>query len=97
MSQHWLSILTGWVFRAARDGLQGNMVDCLLNIDVDIKWQDIADQQAGMASVLSCDKLIARAHAMQVCSVRNLHREMCMCSLGAGMKAEVSSCLQAAF
>ncbi len=30
-----------------RDGLQAAMVDCLLNIDVEIKWQDIADQQAG--------------------------------------------------
>ncbi|DBB10726.1 hypothetical protein WJX82_002210 [Trebouxia sp. C0006] len=29
-----------------RDGLQAAMVDCLLNIDVEIKWQDIADQQA---------------------------------------------------
>lgn len=29
-----------------RDGLQSVMVDCLLNIDVEIKWQDIADQQA---------------------------------------------------
>lgn len=30
-----------------RDGLQAAMVDCLLNIDVEIRWQDIADQQAG--------------------------------------------------
>lgn len=30
-----------------RDGLQGAMIDSLLNIDVEIKWQDIADQQAG--------------------------------------------------
>ena len=30
-----------------RDGLQAAMIDCLLNIDVEIKWQDIADQQAG--------------------------------------------------
>lgn len=36
-----------------RDGLQAAMVDCLLNIDVEIKWQDIADQQAGKLLV-SC-------------------------------------------
>lgn len=35
-----------------RDGLQAAMVDCLLNIDVEIKWQDIADQQAGKFFVL---------------------------------------------
>lgn len=35
-----------------RDGLQAAMVDCLLNIDVEIKWQDIADQQAGKLVVL---------------------------------------------
>ena len=36
-----------------RDGLQAAMVDCLLNIDVEIKWQDIADQQAG-TFMISC-------------------------------------------
>lgn len=39
-----------------RDGLQGAMIDCLLNIDVDIKWQDIADQQAGMHSLAAYRK-----------------------------------------
>ena len=41
-----------------RDGLQAAMVDCLLNIDVEIKWQDIADQQAG-------SHLAPAAHALQ--------------------------------
>lgn len=43
-----------------RDGLQAAMVDCLLNIDVEIKWQDIADQQAGK---LACAAL-ANAHSL---------------------------------
>ena len=40
-----------------RDGLQAAMVDCLLNIDVEIKWQDIADQQAGSHLAPAADAL----------------------------------------
>ena len=47
-----------------RDGLQAAMVDCLLNIDVEIKWQDIADQQAGK---LDC-AAPAIAHSWLCCS-----------------------------
>lgn len=70
-----------------RDGLQAAMVDCLLNIDVEIKWQDIADQQAGKL-VLSrpcCNTpcyhtaeslgllILSASHLLRSPTSRNLH------------------------
>ena len=58
-----------------RDGLQAVMVDCLLNIDVEIKWQDIADQQAGQCHQEQSPYLAA------MCRTHQQYAPACHCSL----------------